>query len=177
VLLLLEDEQWRRWSNNRIAKHCAVSLDLVNRLRDALNESLSDDGQRTYLREGREQTMNVTRIGARAATTAPAKGEPRDDLETHPAPVMEPEADEDDNTLDEEDGYTLYCNAWQMLSQARAMWERNVHSGDGERDRQFPVEVVKRAGEEIGIHIEALQETAQSLQDFAAALQRARQQA
>jgi transposase len=186
VILLLGDEECARWSDHKIARHCRVTHPFVGNVRRSLETVSSDDGQRTYLREGRKQTMNVTRIGGRMATTAPAKGEPRDDLETHPAPVMEPEADEDDatweaeeddNILDEEDGYTLYCNAWQMLSQARAMWERNVHSGDGERDRQFPVEVVKRAGEEIGIHIEALQETAQSLQDFAAALQRARQQA
>ncbi len=38
-----------QWSNNQIAKHCGVSLDLVNRTRASLNESLSEKpAERTY---------------------------------------------------------------------------------------------------------------------------------
>lgn len=43
VLTLLQDEEWGKWSNNAIRKVCGVSLDLVNRTRDSLNESLSED--------------------------------------------------------------------------------------------------------------------------------------
>jgi hypothetical protein len=52
-------------------------------------------------------------------------------------------------------------------------WLLNIRSGNDARDRQFPLEVVRRAGEGILIHIEALQDTAAGLQAFAAALQRA----
>jgi hypothetical protein len=63
VEALLADDEWRQWSNNHIAKHCGVSLDLVNRLRHALNDSLSSDGQRTYERNGQERIMETSRIG------------------------------------------------------------------------------------------------------------------
>jgi ParB-like nuclease domain len=73
VTTLLEDAEWGGWSNREIARHCGVSEHLVRSLRP----SRSDDGQRTYLtKHGTEATMNTSRIGARAATTAPANGEP-----------------------------------------------------------------------------------------------------
>ena len=40
--MLLQDGEWSRYSNNRIAKLCFVSADLVNRLRLSLNDSLSE---------------------------------------------------------------------------------------------------------------------------------------
>jgi hypothetical protein len=174
VMILLQDEEWRRWSDSRIARHCGVSPTTVGTLRASLSKLESDDGQRSHLtKHGTEATMNTSRIGSRAETIVPANGEPRDDRQAPLAPVMEPAADDDADGWDEQDDYTIYCNAWEMVSQAHAFWARNVHSGDGDRDRQFPMEVVKRTGDHIVLHIEELQETAKSLQDFAAALQQA----
>lgn len=54
-----------QWSNNQIAKHCGVSLDLVNRTRASLNESLSDKStERTYTtKHGTKATMKTDKIG------------------------------------------------------------------------------------------------------------------
>jgi hypothetical protein len=87
--------------------------------------------------------------------------------------TMEPEPD--DNQADvgdvEEAAYTSSTDAWQMLARGYAFWKRNVHTGDGARDRQFANKLAKRAGAEIIHHIEVLQEMADSLQAFEAALQ------
>lgn len=58
-----------KWSNNQIAKHCGVSLDLVNRSRNSLNESLSDaPTERTYTtKHGTEAVMNTANIGRKSA--------------------------------------------------------------------------------------------------------------
>jgi hypothetical protein len=188
VMRLLMDEQWGQWSDREIARRCVVSHPFVGKLRAerdqrraAADERLTGNvsSERTYTtKHGTVATMDTSRIGTHEATTAPANGEPADDSEGLLAPIQEPAADEDhEDAWDaEEDEYTSYLNAWQVLSQAHAFWMRSVHSGDGARDRQFPHEVAKRAGAEAAIHIEALQETAQSLQDFAATLQRACQQ-
>jgi hypothetical protein len=64
VTTLLEDSEWRQWSNREIARKCAVSLDLVNRLRISLNDSFSDNGQRTYItKHGTTAQMKTTSIG------------------------------------------------------------------------------------------------------------------
>jgi len=43
VAILLSDEEWSKWSDNDIRKHCRVSLDLVRRCRETLtSRSLSD---------------------------------------------------------------------------------------------------------------------------------------
>ena len=66
VLTLLEDEEWSKWSNNRISQECGVSLDLVNRVRDSLNDSLSDNSERTYTtKHGTTATMKTDNIGNR----------------------------------------------------------------------------------------------------------------
>lgn len=68
---LLNDPEWVRWSNNTIAKHCAISLDLVNRMRNnlSLNDSLSED--RTYItKHGNFATMNISNIGQRHVETS-----------------------------------------------------------------------------------------------------------
>lgn len=70
VRTLLEDEEWAKWSNNKIAQQCAVSLDTVNRMRREivpLNESLSE---RTYVtKHGTVAQMNTENIGRRAIIT------------------------------------------------------------------------------------------------------------
>jgi hypothetical protein len=79
VELLLRDDEWRRWSNHQIAHHCGVTPPFVGKLRRSLETVSSDDGQRTYRREGREQTMDTSRIGTRAEPHAPTNGPPADD--------------------------------------------------------------------------------------------------
>jgi hypothetical protein len=64
VAVLLEDEEWSKWSNNEIARRCGVSLDLVNRMRREiphLNDSLRSE--RTVERNGSTYPMNTAGIG------------------------------------------------------------------------------------------------------------------
>ncbi len=82
VMTLLEDGEWSQLSNNAIAKKCGVSLDLVNRLRRSLNESLSenqnsltnslndsDSQTRTYTtKHGTQAKMNTANIGKRKSS-------------------------------------------------------------------------------------------------------------
>lgn len=64
-----------QWSNNQIAKHCGVSLDLVNRTRASLNESLSDKStERTYTtKHGTTATMKTDKIGKSPSATKPKR--------------------------------------------------------------------------------------------------------
>jgi len=171
VETLLTDEEWGQWSDHHIARHCGVSPTTVGTLRAALSNVDSSDGQRLYERNGQVLTMDTSHIGTRAAT--PTNGGAAEAPHVSLAPIQAPEADDEaDGEWDEAaEAYTSYVNTWAMLSQAHAMWERNVQSGDGDRDRQFSLEVVTRMGEQTATHIAALQETADSLQAFAAALQ------
>jgi ParB-like nuclease domain len=90
VETLLRDDEWGTWSDNHIAQHCGVSQPFVSQLRASLKTVISDDGQRTYVtKHGTVATMATARIGTRAATTAPANGEPagveEDEAEDLPA--------------------------------------------------------------------------------------------
>lgn len=97
VETLLNDEEWGAWSNNHIAKQCGVSLDLVNRARSSLTESLSEKpaehngaalatvasekpAKRTYTtKHGTVATMETANIG-RARTDnepEPAASKPK----------------------------------------------------------------------------------------------------
>lgn len=66
------------WSNREVARRCCVSLDLVNRLRDSLNESLSEPVKtdRAYTtKHGTTAVMKTRNIGRRkAGTTVQARG-------------------------------------------------------------------------------------------------------
>lgn len=62
---LLEDEEWSKWSDHEIARHCAVSHDFVRRVRKevatfspALNAS---DGRSYVTKHGTEATMKPAR--------------------------------------------------------------------------------------------------------------------
>jgi hypothetical protein len=63
VLMLLQDGEWSRYSNNHIAKLCFVSADLVNRLRLSLNDSLSERQRIYQTKHGTISTMDTTNIG------------------------------------------------------------------------------------------------------------------
>lgn len=67
VMLLLEDDEWKLWSNREIARRCTVSYQLVNDIRKEL--SLSDSGcqieqqERKVERNGTIYTQNTSNIG------------------------------------------------------------------------------------------------------------------
>lgn len=69
VLRLLDDAEWREWSNVAIAKACRVSEFLVRSLRPAPTSIESKSPERRGL-DGR--TINTGRIGERPADTAAA---------------------------------------------------------------------------------------------------------
>ena len=65
VETLLKDKEWGKWSNNEIARRCAVSSDLVASLRKvSLSVSASDKSERTYTtKHGKQAVMNTANIG------------------------------------------------------------------------------------------------------------------
>jgi hypothetical protein len=97
VMRLLADEEWGQWSDRAIARRCAVSHPFVGKLRAELAERgarvCGNDYQmaetRTVQRGETVYEMATARIGTRAATTAPANGEPagveEDEAEDLPA--------------------------------------------------------------------------------------------
>jgi hypothetical protein len=75
VTRLLEDPEWRQWSNVEIAKHCGVAQSFVRKVRRSLCSEQSDDGQRRYrTKHGTIATMDTHRIGR--MTPAPATADP-----------------------------------------------------------------------------------------------------
>ena len=67
VLTMLEDEEWSRWSDNEIARRCAVGNEMVSRTRRSLCESQSEKSPRkprTYkTKHGTKARMNTANIG------------------------------------------------------------------------------------------------------------------
>ena len=64
VLTLLEDEEWAQWSDNKIAKQCAVDHKTVTRIRaDHLGNS-QDSAVRKVERNGTVYLQNTANIGA-----------------------------------------------------------------------------------------------------------------
>jgi hypothetical protein len=68
VMGLLQDAEWRQWSDRAIARHCGVSPTFVGSLRASLSTVDSETGQRTYTTKyGTVTTMDTTHIGTRPA--------------------------------------------------------------------------------------------------------------
>lgn len=65
VETLLNDEEWRRWSDGKIAKQCGVSGEMVRGLRGAIFQTL-EDSPRLVERNGRTYEMNTAHIGKTA---------------------------------------------------------------------------------------------------------------
>jgi len=67
VMTLLEDGEWSQWSNEAIAKQCAVSEGLVRSLRTKRSEESSEPPPpRTYTtKHGTKATMDTSKIGKR----------------------------------------------------------------------------------------------------------------
>lgn len=64
VTLLLEDEEWRQWSDNRIAQQCGVSQPTVTTVRKAIFKTF-EDAPRKAERNGKTYTIDTTNIGKR----------------------------------------------------------------------------------------------------------------
>ena len=78
VMLLLNDEEWARWSTSDIARQCCVSRCLVDSLRTSLAETTSEPKPtaRTYTnKHGQTATMNTENIGRGLAGTRAEKTE------------------------------------------------------------------------------------------------------
>jgi hypothetical protein len=64
VTMLLEDEQWGKWSTTDIAKACKVSTSFVSNLRRSLFSENSEEQYRTYrTKHGTISKMRVNNIG------------------------------------------------------------------------------------------------------------------
>ncbi|MBT4818826.1 MAG: ParB N-terminal domain-containing protein [Lentisphaerae bacterium] len=83
VTLLLEDEEWSKWSTRVIAGRCGVSHTLVSNLRRELSVNGLQMEERKAVRNGTEYTMQTDRIGKDGAKEV-------DD--TSPAADLEPAA-------------------------------------------------------------------------------------
>jgi hypothetical protein len=74
VLMLLEDEKWRAWTNVQIAKACCVSDMTVKRIRDESHPQCGSE--RKYIdKHGNESTMNTANIGKGLRVLASEIGE------------------------------------------------------------------------------------------------------
>jgi site-specific DNA-methyltransferase (adenine-specific) len=68
VHILLEDAEWRTWSDNTIAKHCSVAQSFVSKVRASLISEISETSTRTYRNKyGNHSTMQTGNIGKHPA--------------------------------------------------------------------------------------------------------------
>lgn len=91
VETMLQDPEWKDWSNREIARQCGVSYEFVRKLRPSL--STVDSEPRTYTtKHGTTATMNTSNIGKhRVEYDAPERDEyPEPEVEEHPEPDTEP---------------------------------------------------------------------------------------
>jgi hypothetical protein len=73
VLMLLNDDEWRRWSDSEIARKCFVSHMTVQRHRNSLEQSASEPTERVYVdRYGNERVMNTANIGGATPANQPS---------------------------------------------------------------------------------------------------------
>lgn len=69
VLALLNDDEWRQWSDREISRRCNVHHQMVGILRSSLDDSSSE---RTYTtKHGTVATMNTTKIGTTPTAQIP----------------------------------------------------------------------------------------------------------
>ena len=65
VMMLLEDEEWKTWSDREIARQCKVGHPLVGELRNHTGRNTSMETERTFIhhKTGQPTTMNTSNIG------------------------------------------------------------------------------------------------------------------
>ena len=73
---MLQDETWKKYSNNEIAKHCELHASSVGRLRKKLERNHSSkagvDIRTVVTADGKTKQMNVRNIGRKAKKVSPA---------------------------------------------------------------------------------------------------------
>ena len=74
VQRMLADDQWVKWSDNDIAKHCAVSQPFVGSVRSSLTTVIGEKpSERTYTtKHGTQATMRTAGIGRKAKSVPSA---------------------------------------------------------------------------------------------------------
>lgn len=78
VLMLLQDDEWKLWSSNRIAKQCAVSHTFVDNFRDELSCNgckIEPQQQRKVERNGTTYVQDTSNIGKPQKPKALPSGE------------------------------------------------------------------------------------------------------
>jgi hypothetical protein len=108
VMTLLEDAEWSQWSDNKIAKQCAVDHKTVSRIRAEYLGNSQDSHERKVERGGTIYTQNTANIGGskpdQETPPIPAEGDGKPDAvadgasgggELTPAPAPEPEPEPD----------------------------------------------------------------------------------
>lgn len=63
VRMLIEDEEWSKWSDNVIAKNCHVSVPFVGDVRKSISKPIADSAHRTVARNGTTYQQNTSNIG------------------------------------------------------------------------------------------------------------------
>lgn len=92
VETMLRDPEWSKWSDNEIARQCAVNQTTVSAHRRSLAENLSDStgATRKYTtKHGTEAVMNTTNIGKSRTSAPDADDAPDDDYGPDAAEVAE----------------------------------------------------------------------------------------
>ncbi|WP_052418082.1 ParB N-terminal domain-containing protein [Pseudooceanicola atlanticus] len=85
IMMMLEDEEWGRWSDREIARHVGASPTTVSKYRSESVTVQLDSEPRTYTtKHGTEATMNTAKIGKPAEAVRPP---------AESAPVPEPQPD------------------------------------------------------------------------------------
>lgn len=92
VLTLLQDDEWRDWSDREIARRCKVSNRFVTNLRAELQQAGQTPAPtvRKYTRNGEERTMETEKIGTTkpAPTVNGSQYEPDHDFLTLPETIQ-----------------------------------------------------------------------------------------
>lgn len=79
VLTLLDDDEWREWSDREVAKRCNVSPSFVAKIRKEMTPEDAPPTERTYTnKHGQEAKMQTANIG---------KSEPKESPVTPPKPA------------------------------------------------------------------------------------------
>lgn len=123
VLTLLKDDEWRKWSNSKIAEKCQVSQPFVNSIRNSLETVSSDRQERIYKnKQGQTTTMDTSNIGKKRNSEPISMPEPiQQQLPSYTA-------SDDDQELPEEDeiDWNLYEEITDKLSDSSMSTIRKV---------------------------------------------------
>ena len=151
VEFMLNDSEWTKWSDNSIAKQCAVTQPFVSKIRSSLITVISEDKNqaRTYTtKHGTQAVMNTEKIGLKTNKVE------LDSTELQNKPKSEPESTEPESTEHE------YTELDQLQDENSELRDRIV---DLERLCQI-------AGIDTGITDDVLNDAKKQIKDLEANL-------